>query len=173
MEKNQIQEALTPLMKECWEIAQSKGFWDNEDNLQKLQDEPELFKAAFNAMVVTKLALVGTEVSEAIEAVRKDKPTVNFEYFQNLLDLKINELETGMRFKGEESFPKNYKDLQKAKIYSEVFEKEVKDTPGDELADAVIRIFDFCYKSGIDLSSHIYFKMKYNASRPSKHNKQF
>ena len=38
-----------------------------------------------------------------------------------------------------------------------------------ELADVVIRIFDFCESKNIDLESIIIEKMKYNESRPYKH----
>jgi len=42
-----------------------------------------------------------------------------------------------------------------------------------ELADAVIRIADLCGHMGIDLDAVIREKMKYNATRPYKHNKNF
>ena len=38
-----------------------------------------------------------------------------------------------------------------------------------ELADVVIRIFDFCGRYGIDLEYVIENKMAYNATRPHKH----
>jgi NTP pyrophosphatase (non-canonical NTP hydrolase) len=38
-----------------------------------------------------------------------------------------------------------------------------------ELADCIIRIFDFCGKHDIDLESVISLKMKYNESRPYRH----
>ena len=40
-----------------------------------------------------------------------------------------------------------------------------------ELADVLIRIFDTCGRYGIDLEQAIEIKMKYNESRPYKHNK--
>ena len=53
------------------------------------------------------------------------------------------------------------------------FEKEVKDTFEDELADAVIRICDMCGYLNIDLEKHIELKMKYNATREYKHGKRY
>lgn len=41
-----------------------------------------------------------------------------------------------------------------------------------ELADVVIRIFDFCGGVDIDLEKIILEKMKYNESRPQKHQKK-
>ena len=42
-----------------------------------------------------------------------------------------------------------------------------------ELADTVIRIFDFCYTEGIDLGSIIQEKLTYNRTRAYKHGKAF
>lgn len=38
-----------------------------------------------------------------------------------------------------------------------------------ELADVVIRVFDFCGRAGIDLEEAIREKMAYNATRPQRH----
>lgn len=51
-------------------------------------------------------------------------------------------------------------------------------TPGftaveEELADVLIRIFDFCGSRPYDLGGAVLAKMKYNASRPYKHGKEF
>ncbi len=56
-------------------------------------------------------------------------------------------------------------------LSDESFVMSVKDTLEDELADTVIRIFDFCGDNGIDLESHIMRKMKYNTNRPYRHGK--
>lgn len=42
-----------------------------------------------------------------------------------------------------------------------------------EMADAVIRIMDFCEWKGIDLQNAIYAKSAYNERRPYKHGKAF
>ena len=53
------------------------------------------------------------------------------------------------------------------------FVRHIKDSVEDKLADAVIRIFDYCGHAGIDLERHIRVKMAYNALRPAKHNKKY
>lgn len=53
------------------------------------------------------------------------------------------------------------------------FELYVKDTEEDEIADAVIRLLDYCGNRGIDLDAHINLKLAYNQSRPYRHGKQF
>lgn len=42
-----------------------------------------------------------------------------------------------------------------------------------EIADAVIRLFDFCAANGIDLEHAIRIKVDYNTTRPYKHGKKF
>lgn len=44
---------------------------------------------------------------------------------------------------------------------------------GEELADCVIRILDFCGGRGIDLQTAIEKKIKKNKKRPHKHGKRF
>lgn len=47
------------------------------------------------------------------------------------------------------------------------------DHVGEELADCVIRIFDYCGARNIDLEKELKKKMKINEQRPFKHNKAF
>ena len=91
------------------------------------------------------IALIHSEVSEALEADRKG--------------LRAN----------MEAFDK-HKEILSA---DENFTKYIKDSVEDELADAVIRIFDYCGHARIDLERHIIEKMRYNALRPFKHNKKY
>lgn len=56
----------------------------------------------------------------------------------------------------------------------EALRAEDPDDPiGEELADALIRIFDFAGKFGINLPKEVLDKMKRNRQRPHKHNKSF
>ena len=50
---------------------------------------------------------------------------------------------------------------------------ETKDSLEEELADAVIRIADLCFKLDIDLEGFISHKMKKNKDRPRLHGKEF
>jgi NTP pyrophosphatase (non-canonical NTP hydrolase) len=52
------------------------------------------------------------------------------------------------------------------------FEKYIKDTFEDELADTIIRILDLCGYMKIDIDKHIELKMRYNKNRPYKHGKK-
>lgn len=114
------------LQKEIHANAVDKGFWEGEAN-----------------NIPTKLMLIVSEISEALEAHRKDKRFTD--------DIgAIN----GWILKGD---------------FVTHFEIACKDTFEDELADAVIRILDLAGGLNIDLEGHIKAKMRYNATRPHKH----
>ena len=55
----------------------------------------------------------------------------------------------------------------------EKYEALVRGTVEEEIADAVIRLADFCFRCGIDLEWHIKEKMEYNKRRPHLHGKEF
>jgi NTP pyrophosphatase (non-canonical NTP hydrolase) len=44
---------------------------------------------------------------------------------------------------------------------------------GEELADCVIRIMDYCQARGINLEKYILDKMEFNKTRERKHGKEF
>ena len=56
--------------------------------------------------------------------------------------------------------------------FKEHFELNIKNTFGDELADAMIRIMDLAEWKGIDLEFHIQQKMRYNSMREKLHGKK-
>lgn len=155
-------EQLTEIAKEFHSLMIEKGFWDDTKAIfKKLNiDDPDgyglMFPEAFlcaeeqsivNAMRGQKLFLIASEVSEALERLRKDgflaKPDV-----KKMLTLPDEEFVT-------------------------TFKNEGKDTIGDELADVIYRIFDFCSFEGIDIGAHLAAKHRYNMTRPYKHGKKF
>jgi NTP pyrophosphatase (non-canonical NTP hydrolase) len=95
----------------------------------------------------TLLMLVVSELAEALEADRK----------YGIIKPDMKDIEC---LKDENDF-----------VLS--FEKNVKDTFGDELADAMIRIADVSEGYGIDLEKHIRLKLKYNRTRKYKHEKSY
>ena len=97
--------------------------------------------------VSEKLMLIVSEIAEAQEADRKNHhcKVGNLEY--------ANALSTGEHFK-------------------EYFELNIKNSFGDELADAMIRIMDLAEWKGISLEFHIEQKMRYNSMREKLHGKK-
>lgn len=53
------------------------------------------------------------------------------------------------------------------------FDKHIKDTFEDEIADAIIRLLDMSAGLGIDIEKHIQAKVQYNKSRAKLHGKNY
>lgn len=125
------------------EIATRKGFHDTEKRLEKaLAGDDALLQEAAALQTARRLALVHSEVSEALEACRKGKRA-------GLAAFKSD---------GETK---------------EAFEKHIKDSFEDELADAVIRLLELAACENIDIETHVRLKMEYNAARPYKFGKAY
>jgi len=124
---------INELSKAIHENAVNKGFWQTKN-------------------IAEKMMLVVTELSESIEAHRRN------EMKQVDLDL-YNELKA-LHNKNEYLFHLG-------------FENKVKDGFCDEVADAIIRLLDICGYYGIDIEKQIELKMMYNAGRAYLHNKEY
>ena len=134
---------INELARQVHENAKSKGFFDSEKNIGEM------------------LCLIHSEVSEALEADRKDD-----------------------HYNLETKYRKN-KDFERASTWAfdivdtseeaweNWFRAEVKNTFEDELADIVIRVMDLAAFKGINLEEHISMKMRFNATREHKHGKAY
>ena len=123
---------INELAKQVHQNAKDKGFFDKEKNIGEM------------------LCLIHSEVSEALEADRKDM----------YADLPENTLDVLVDFFNKETFQSEYEDL-------------VKGTFEEEMADIVIRVMDLCAFKGINLEKHIKAKMRYNSLREYKHGKKY
>lgn len=101
----------------------------------------------------TLLMLTVSEVSEALEADRKNK-WAKLDAFNNAMAILVPDGAVHTKFQME-------------------FNTYIKDTFEDEIADAVIRLADICDRYHIDLEQHILLKMRFNALRPHKHGKDY
>lgn len=123
---------LNALAKQIHSDNVKKGFWPEEDrNLGEI------------------LALVHSEVSEALEADRKG-------HWANL-DI---EAKTAIDIAPETTFKSS-------------FGKQVKSSFQDEIADTIIRLLDLCAAHDIDIDWHIQAKLRYNRLRAPKHGKRY
>jgi len=130
--------------------AVNKNFWECDIILKLMQDKqfhPDHIKTVAHAFRAQKLMLMVSEISEAMEADRKDR------YFRESISAVNGWI-------SDQDFVPH-------------FEKAVKDTLEDELADTFIRLLDFAQHSGIDLLAHVQAKHRYNKTRPCKHNKNY
>ena len=96
----------------------------------------------------TLLMLCVSELTEAMEADRRGK-YANLESYEK-----------------ESNYVSKYGFEKKP---SEIFERNIKDSFEDELADTIIRILDLCGAMNIDIEKHIELKMEYNESRSKMH----
>lgn len=142
-----------------------KGFWKSfEDVLHKMKiardvhgdryfDDEER-EAVIEAFMSQKIMLIVSEISEALESLRKQDRADFPKFISSIAGLN----------------PDNEDDVL---MFKKQFEGQVKDSFEDEMADTIIRIFDLCGKFGIDIENHILYKQKYNETREKKHGKRF
>jgi len=119
---------INDLAQNIHKTAKDKGFYNSERNMGEM------------------LALIHSEVSEALEADRKNGYATG-----NVRDVLGLDLE----------------------LFKEHFEAELKNTFEDELADIVIRVMDLAAYKSIDLEGHIQAKIRYNTTREHKHGKKY
>lgn len=142
---------LNELRDDIHENAKSKGFYDDEDYLKNRCFGDDSLKHAFFAQ---KIALITSELSESLEADRKNKRADLIVFERSVCELK-----------DENSFGNTE--------FTTLFQKYVKDTVEDEIADSIIRILDLCGWLEIDIERHVDLKMRYNSQRECKHGKSY
>ena len=136
----------------CHKQAVKSGFYAKEREFLLKYNVNEEDKEFFMSMSISqKLMLIVSELAEKLEAMRKGKKA---------------DIEVFKKF-----------DLCKDETFDLPFKEYIKDTPEDELIDALLRILDLSVLLEIDLNSHITWKMKYNSLRCNneglRHGKSF
>ena len=130
---------LNELRDKIHENARAKGFYEYEYAFLGVD------KNIMHALFAQKIALIHSELSEALEADRKNKRASGL---TGVIDEKGN-------------FDKIW------------FENYIKNTIEDKLADAIIHILDLCGWLGIDVQQHVELKMRYNQSCEHKHVEEY
>lgn len=133
---------INELVKKAHENAVNHGFWNPTP--------------AFG----TSIALIHSELSEALEEEREGRPLVWYKCNEtDGVSTCAPQDETDCLMYGKENLCK--------------YRSKKPEGVAVELADAVIRIADLCGHLGIDLDAAISEKMAYNEGRPYKHGKKF
>ena len=127
-----MSKSLNELAKEIHANARDKGFFEKEKNIGEM------------------LCLIHSEVSEALEADRKDN-------YCSLDDSQMNVL---LGWVKDEDFKENYQSF-------------VKGSFEEEMADVIIRVLDLCAFKKIDIERHIKAKMRINSLREKYHSKKY
>ena len=135
---------LNQLRDEAYQNAAEHGFHDSDKEVMKTM-------AGLHALIAQRIALIHSELSEALEADRKER-------YANLYAFNCKRHQT----------PKEGVDP-----FVDRFKVHIKDTFEDELADAMIRILDLCGWMNIDIQRHVELKMQYNAGREKMHGKKY
>lgn len=120
------------------EAAKERGWW------APLEDDPANMTSD---ILASKLMLIVSELSEALEEIRNGKPDL---YFANPLVTSemISDVEEAVRYAAKGHKPEGVV---------------------IELADAVIRIMDLCGFMGWSLSHALWIKSEYNKTREFRH----
>jgi hypothetical protein len=122
--------------------------------------EDKAYKRQLQLAITEKLDLIHSEISEALEELRKGHDPLKVYYSQT--------------FKHEDREVIHYSSEQEWEIVDGVRRPLLKPEGFIiELADAVIRIGDLVYLLGGDLEGSIAEKHDYNRTRPYKHGKKF
>lgn len=146
-EEKAKQRTISHLTKEAFENAKAKGFHDDD----------EYVTAAHRLMLI-----VG-EVNEAFEEIRSGHDLVEVYYTYDLVH-------AGVKFKGLSL--EQYEALTGSEPGLDGVTGKPEGVP-IEIADVVIRLFDFAGTYGIDLEQAVLGKMAFNTGRPYKHGRNF
>lgn len=98
------------------------------------------------------LMLITSELGECLEAHRKGRHADTEKFQREMRDVNPDHMDAP---------------------FKAIFERNIKDTVEDELADALIRILDMAAGLGIDIGWHVWAKLEYNATREALHGKKY
>lgn len=142
-------QALNKLSGEVYQNAVDHGFYDAEHKIAEAAGG-DIYKHEILQHLVfgQRVALIHSELSEALEADRLNRFSTRVGAAKDALS------------RNDEAF-------------EDIFRSCIKDTLEDEIADALIRILDLCAANNIDIGTHVWLKMAYNAKRPKMHGKKY
>lgn len=149
--------SLNNLSKQIYAANVAKGFYEDGEAMLSViaLHAPDLVPAFKQMQTGQRFALITSEISEALESDRKNRT-----FRDGTKD-------------GLQQFKEKLLNEPDDEYFKADFERVVKDTLEDELADTMIRCFDFAGANDIDIDFHVEAKLRYNALRPHKHGKTY
>lgn len=136
----------------CYATAVEKGWWEKYERLR--QNHLEIYKELLPEIISSKLTLMHSEISEALEELRKGVDPTKVYYTATI---------EGEHVVGDYETVKNALSMTGRKG-----EPKPEGIP-IEFADVVIRLFDLAEFLGIDLPHAVREKMIFNDTRSYKH----
>lgn len=143
--------------------SRDHGFHDEWPKLPPVGLEPhekKNYERQLQLAITEKLDLIHSEISEALEEIRKGRDPLEIYYSSTI---KTPEGEIVSHYKEQEW--EIVDGVRRPLLKPEGFMVE--------LADAVIRIGDLAFLLGADLEGSVAEKHDYNRTRPYKHGKKF
>lgn len=165
---------LNELAREIFEDNKRKGFWPKAHNCH--HEEPHVCGFGVCDFIGRNpyevLALIHSEVSEALEAMRDGKweQSVSWHGTNNVVNpgnLIFDDGKFWLRVKGSVEL-REVRD-EEMRAWGYIAKPE---GVASELADVIIRVLDACGAWGIDIEKTIQEKVEYNATRPHKHGRK-
>lgn len=152
---------LTDYVREAHEISKEKGFWPEI----KAYDTDEDQRRSVFSTIPMKLALIHSEVSEALELYREwgtdaSAEPLGFEFAEDIYMSEEGECDFTVQQEEDWDGEGNPSEIRKPIGWS------------SELADILIRTFDLAAATGVDLEKAVREKMRYNRTRPFRHGKK-
>lgn len=137
----------------------------------KAQYEAVLTNGFEHQPIASKLMLIVSELSEAMEADRHNRHA-DIESWCNEIPITVQSIaDDEILYRKPDGHLTDKESAQQMCVRA--FEKHIKDTFEDEIADAFLRLMDLCGEYNIDIEWHIKSKAAYNQTRPIKHGKAY
>lgn len=157
-----IEDGLGALVHAAGTNSRDHGFHDDWPTEERRDFDKASYDRELGLAVTEKLALIHEEISEALGEIRSGHVPTEVYYTRTTKDSVGQIIE-----KFEEQV---YEILEGSDVPVPLLKPE---GFGVELADAVIRIADLAYLTGINLGALVIEKAAYNATRPHKHGRKF
>ena len=137
----------------------------------KEQHEMVIAKGFEPQPIATNLMLIVSELGEACEADRRNR-RADIKSWNSEAPITVQSIaDDEILYRKPDGHLTDKETAQQMCVRA--FEKHIKDTLEDEIADAFLRLMDLCGEYDIDIEWHIKSKAAYNQTRPIKHGKKY